>query len=285
LIKFKNPVVFVAAHAKSGKRYLALMLKHAEGVSKGTHEYVARYIWKDLIWGFAEPTEELKEISPYYKQFTLEKALAGAEKLWTERSMVLLKEWTEDGMVIDADSRFLVIYYYLVKKFIHPDSIRIIHVHRNLANVAHEHCRHGGYRPGNNKGSPVVFMKNATLPWGKNNVTLMEKNILEATPMECTAHYVSELEVRKWLLRPYFPGVKVHEWDMDKDPPSRDSWASLLDFLELKGTGKLWNLVDKNPDIHPAPEKYPHITLEMAQKALQAHNIVKNPNKRPEFML
>ena len=126
LIKFKNPVVFVAAHAKSGKRYLATMLKYAEGVSKGTHEYVARYIWRDTIWGFAEPTEELKKLSPFYAQFTLEKSMKQAEMFWTKRSMVLLKEWTEDGMVIDADSRFLVIYYYLVKKYIHPDSIRII---------------------------------------------------------------------------------------------------------------------------------------------------------------
>jgi hypothetical protein len=261
------------------------MLKHAEGVSKGTHEYVARFIWKEIIWGFAEPTDELKALAPFYAQWNLKGAMAHAEKLWTERSMVLLKEWTEDGMVIDADSRFLVIYYYLVKKFIHPDSIRIIHVRRNLAKIAHEHCRHGGYRPGTNRGSPIVFMKNATLPWGKNNVTVMEKNILNATPMECTAHYVSELETRKWLLRPYFPGVKVHEWDMDYDPPRRDSWASLLDFLGVKWTDKLKALVDKNPNIHPAPDKYPHITLEMAQRTLRAHNIVKNPNKRPEFML
>jgi hypothetical protein len=64
-----------------------------------------------------------------------------------------------------------------------------------------------------------------------------------------------------------------------------DSWASLLDFLELKWTDKLKELVKKNPNIHPAPEKYPHITLEMARRAILAHKVELNTHKRPEFML
>jgi hypothetical protein len=286
LLKLKNPVVFLAAQAKCGKLYMARMLKHTEPIGKTTHERLVRGTPIDVMYGWAGPTEELKKLAPFYSKFTLEYSKKTTEHLWKNKSIPTLKEFTQNGIFVDADTRFLAIYYWLAKKYIHPDSMKILVMRRPLESIAHQHCRHGGYRQIQWDGYLMTFLKNEPLPWGYNNVTVMKKNIVDATPMECCIWYVHELEKRKDLLRSYFPDVEIRDWDMEYCSGRKESWEDLLYWLKLKATPKLWELVKENPIIHLGPDKYNgEITLAMAGSVEDAYKVVLNNRKRPEFML
>jgi hypothetical protein len=131
----------------------------------------------------------------------------------------------------------------------------------------------------------MTFLKNEPLPWGYNNATVMKKSIVDASAMECCVWYACELEYRKESLRTYFPDVEIRNWDMEYCSGRKESWEDLLDWLKLKPSLKLWELVKKNPTIHLGPNKFKEHTLEAAESVLMDYKVYPNKRKRPAIML
>jgi len=286
-IKLKNPVVFLAAQGKCGKLYMARMLKITKGIGMSTHEWLVRGMVGGVLWGWTEPTEELLKISPYYKQFSVGSSMQRAENVWKSRSLPILYEFTEEGPFIDGESRFIVIYYYLAKKYLHPDSMKIILMRRPLDSIAYQNCRHGAYSISTRSdGSIITYTGNLIFPWGNNNLTVMEKNIKEASPMECSVWYTYEMEERKKKLHEYFPEVSIMEWDMETDSSNIQSHEKLHHWLGVTPHKNYKKLVEKNIIIHLGPDKLKEkCTIEQAREIIKEYKIVRNPKTRPEFML
>jgi len=303
LIRYKHPVVFLAAQGKCGKGYMAGMLRHSllekmpdgsvKEMGKAAHEFLVRGMRGGILWGWASPTEELRTKYPQYQKFSLENAIQDAERVWRVRSLPILEEYTKDGPYIDAESRFIVIYYYLVKKHIHPDSMRIIIMKRPLESIAWHNCRHGGMK---DLGGGRIHIGSLVPPWGDNNVTITPYEIEEATQQDLNIWYTFEMEERKKKLRNYFPDVKMMEWDMETDSPSFERWYQLLEFLsvphhKLTMKPRLEKLISINKIVHPGPIRcYKHCpdiepcTEEFFRKKVQEYKVVMNPNPRPDFM-
>jgi len=306
LLKYKHPVVFLAAQGKCGKGYMAGMVKHSlvermpdgkvKEMGKAAHEWLVRGMEGVTLIGWFDPIEKVKSVYPGCVKVSLEEAMNKAENVWNRRSLPILEEHTKDGPFIDAESRFIVIYYYLVKKYIHPDSMRIIIMRRPLESIAWHNCRHGAMKivPGRNGNR--IHTGNLVHPWGNNNVTITPYEIGKATQQELNVWYTFEMEERKKKVRDYFPDVDIMEWDMEKDSPSFERWYELLDFLsvphrKLTMKPRLENLISVNKLVHPGPirchKHCPDIepcTEEFFRKKVQEHKVIMNPNKRPDFM-
>jgi len=312
LIKYKHPVVFLAAQGKCGKGYLAGMIKHilkekmpdgsVKEMGKAAHEWLVRGMQGGILWGWASPTKELRAKYSQYQRFSLENAMQGAERVWRVRSLPILEEYTKDGPYIDAESRFIVIYYYLAKKYIHPDSMRIIIMKRPLESIAWHNCRHGAMK---DLGGGRIHTGNLVPPWGDNNVTITPYEIVPYRQQDLNIWYTFEMEERKKKLRDYFPDVNITEWDMETDAPSIKRWSELLEFLsvphrKLAMKSSFEKIISVNRIMHPGPIRcHKHLkhlikcsqrpdmepcTEEFFRKKVQEYKVIMNPNPRPDFM-
>lgn len=303
LIKYKHPVVFLAAQGKCGKGYMGTMLGYSflekmedgseKEMGKAVHEWLVKGMNGGMLWEWASPIEEFRIKYPQYQKFSVENAIENSKRVWETRSLPILEEYTKNGPFIDAESRFIVIYYYLVKKYIHPDSMRIIIMKRPLGSIAWHNCRHGGMK---DLGGGKIHIGNLVPPWGNNNVTITPYEIEKATQQELNVWYTFEMEERKKKVRNYFPDVNIMEWDMEKDSPSLERWNELLGFLsvphrKLTMESRLENLILENKIMHPGPIKCDKhcpdmepCTEEFFRKKIQEYKVIMNPNSRPDFM-
>jgi len=306
LIKWKHPVVFLAAQGKCGKLYMARMVnsrlkaKAKDGsvkqMGKAAHEWLVRGMNGKILLGWAGVMDKVRTLYPGCLKVSSEFAMEGAEKIWNMRSLPILEEFTENGIFLDAESRFIVIYYYLAKKYIHPDSMRIIIMRRPLESIAWHNCRHGALKILPGRHGDYIHIGNLVPPWGNNNVTITPYEVGEATQQELNIWYTLEMEERKKKLRDYFPDVKITEWNMEKDASSVKSWEKLLDFLSTPGRKleldeKFEKVIIENKVVHPGPirchkncpDRVP-CTEEFFREKVQKHEVIMNPNLRSEFM-
>jgi len=309
LHKYKYPLIFMGAQGKCGKVYMAAMLKSAITYSefsekhnkvinkeygKCSHEWFVRQMGTHDIIGWHEPTKYLIDKYPAYRRYKFENALTKCQNMWNTYTIPKINEYITKGMMVDAESKFLVLSYYFIKRYIHPDSMKIIIMRRPLHSIAYHNCRVAGYKL---MKTGTYYLGNLIPPWCKNNLTVPHIPIEEITQQELNVWYAVEMEERKKAIRNYFPDVDIMEWDMETDTKSQDSLDRLLEFVsskhqKLKPTPWMRKTINKQVVIHLGPTKCKtacpdkeHCTEDTFKELVNNHKIIYNPEARREGLL
>ncbi len=310
LRKYKHPLIVTAAQGKCGKGYIAHMIwlsirrlvwseekqkQLYEEDGKSSHEFLWHVMGSHIVVGLQEPNEILKNRFPSYPYKTFETIYDEAEALFHQWTLPHMEKFLNKGVTLDAESKFLVMTYLFIKKYVHPDSLRIIEINRPLHSIAYQNCRVGAYHL---LHPQFYYLGNLLAPWCRNNITIPPKPIEEITQQELCVWYTFEMEERKKLIRAYFPDSPVFVWDMEKDTKDFNRLLSLLQFastnrqtLETKGLHH--TIYNDSSIVHPGPDKChlvctnrtEYCTEEYFKDLVTSYKIIYNEEPRREGLL
>ena len=281
--RVKKPIIFVSTAPRQGSLYFPYILTTIEKRLRlsARHEALGRNLNKNIIFRWASVDKDPELINR-------------ADELWRLDCNRELREFAinREFRYMNSDSKFIIMTYYFVHKYISQEDIRVIEVSRPPWRTVLSNVVRGLYTKAPKHRGPFLNRDTPPYPFGTSNVTVPMRSLEESTPIELCAWMVFEIIERQKIYRKLFPNVKIFKWDLVRDSPSVDRWMELFEFMELdtsKVTDGFKSSVERNPRPHLSYGLYKkHIhrySDDEAKQAVNNHKVIYNTRIRPQGIL